>query len=142
MRSRSTRTLPVDPARVWKVVGDPRQMPNWWPGVDRVEGVTRDRFTQVFTTKRGRPVRVDQRLLRSEPQRARAWEQEIEATPFERVLNASVTEVRLEPATAGTRVTIEQRQQLRGYSRTGALLLRRATAKRLREALVRLEQIC
>jgi hypothetical protein len=110
--------------------------------VERVEDVAGDRFTQVFTTKRGRVVRVDLRLLRSEPPRARAWEQEIEATPFERVLRACTTEVRLEPATDGTRVTIEQRQQLRGYSRTGALLLRRATTKRLSEALVRLERIC
>ena len=42
-------------------------MPRWWPGVERMEGVEADRFTQVFKTKRGRPVRADFRVLRSEP---------------------------------------------------------------------------
>ena len=32
-------------------------MPRWWPGVVRMEGVQEDRFTQVFVTKKGRPVR-------------------------------------------------------------------------------------
>ena len=48
----------------------------------------------------------------------------------------------LEPAHGGaTQVTIAQPQRLRGYSRTGALMLRRATDKRLDEALDGLERI-
>jgi len=117
-------------------------MPRWWPGVTRMEDVQDDRFTQVFVTKKGRPVRVDFHLVSSEPPWRRTWEQEILGTPFERVLHASVTEVVLEPAADGTRITIAQRQKLRGYSRTGGLLLRRATAKRLDEALEGLAQIC
>src|SRR5438045_664446 len=50
----STRTLGAAPQAVWKVIEDPYQMPRWWPGVTRMEGVQGDRFTQVFTTKKGR----------------------------------------------------------------------------------------
>jgi hypothetical protein len=110
-------------------------MPRWWPGVVRVEGVEDDRFTQVFQTKRGRPVRMDFRLLANEPPWRRAWAQEIEGTPFERVLGESIIEVALEPEGTGTRVTIAQRQKLRGYSKTGGFLLRRATHDKLQEAL-------
>jgi hypothetical protein len=110
-------------------------MPRWWPGVVRVEGVEDDRFTQVFQTKRGRPVRMDFRLLANEPPWRRAWAQEIEGTPFERVLGESIIEVALEPEGTGTRVTIAQRQKLRGYSKTGGFLLRRATNGKLQEAL-------
>ena len=62
----------------------------------------------------------------------RAWEQEIPGTPFERVLEESVIEVVLEPEGVGTRVTIAQRQKLKGYSRTGGFLLRRATGREAR----------
>ena len=137
-----TRTLPASPEQLWELIADPHHMPRWWPGVERMEGVEPDRFTQVFKTKRGRPVRADFRVVTSEPPTTRAWEQEVEGTPFERVLSASVIEVRLDPVPAGTEVTISQRQKLRGYSRTGGFLLRRATASRLDEALDGLAQIC
>jgi len=130
------------PQRVWQVIEDPNHMPRWWPGVARIEAVTDDRFTEVRVTKRGRPVRLDFRLVESDPPVVRAWEQELQGTPFERVLNEAITEIRLQSRPPGTHVTIEQRQRLRGYSRTGGLLLRRATGKRLAEALERLEQIC
>lgn len=107
-----------------------------------MEAVSDDRFTQVFMTKKGRMVRADQLLLEVEPPgpagdppgRMR-WMQEIEGTPFERVLDESVTEVLLEPAEGGTLVTISQTQKLRGYSRTGGFLLRRATRRKLDRAL-------
>jgi uncharacterized protein YndB with AHSA1/START domain len=137
-----TRVLPAAPQRVWEVIVDPHHMPRWWPGVTRMEGVQDDRWTQVFTTKKGRPVRVDFHLLESDPPWQRTWEQEIAGSPFERVLNESITEVRLEPADGGTRVTISQSQKLRGYSRTGGFMLRRATSKKLDEALDGLERIC
>src|SRR5207248_2256295 len=87
--------------------------------------------------KKGRPVRLDFQLLASEAPWRRSWQQEIEGTPFERVLNEAITEIVLEPEAAGTRVTIAQRQKLRGYSRTGGFLLRRATASRLDEVVLR-----
>lgn len=144
--ARRQRTIEVSPDAVWEVVGDPHHFPRWWPGVTRMEGVSDDGWTQVFITKKGRAVRVDFRLLSSEAPIGgtgmRSWEQEIAGTPFERVLNESITEVVLEPVDAGTRVTISQQQKLRGYSRTGGMMLNRATKKRLDEALDGLERVC
>jgi uncharacterized protein YndB with AHSA1/START domain len=139
--ARRSRTIQATPQQVWEVLEDPHHMPRWWPGVERMESVEEDHWTQVFKTKKGRPVRMDFRLLASEPPYQRAWEQEVVGSPFERVLIESVTEVALEEDGEGTRVTIAQRQKLKGYSRTGGLMLRRATAKKLDEALDGLERI-
>jgi uncharacterized protein YndB with AHSA1/START domain len=134
--TRRERTIDADPRRVWELVEDPHHMPRWWPGVERMEAVEDDRFTQVFYTKRGRTVRMDFRLLASEPPARRVWEQELVGTPFERVLAQAITEIQLEPTDDGrTRVTIALTQKLRGYSRTGGFMLRRATRRRLDEAL-------
>lgn len=122
-------------------------MPRWWPGVERMESVEGDRFTQVFKTKRRHTVRADFRLLTSEPPDAgtspgrRIWAQELAGTPFERVLREAVTEVVVDPVEDGTRVTIAQRHRLRGFSRTGALPMRRAIGRRLDEALDGLARI-
>jgi uncharacterized protein YndB with AHSA1/START domain len=137
-----SRMLPASQQQIWEVIADPHHLPRWWPGVARMEGVQDDRFTQVFTTKRGRPVRADFRVVGSDPPWMRAWAQEIPGTPFERVLNESIVEIHLAPGEAGTEVTITQRQKLRGYSRTGGFLLRRATAAKLDEALDGLARIC
>lgn len=137
-----TRTLSASQQELWEIVSDPHHMPRWWPGVDRMEGVDEGRFTQVLKTKRGRPVRADFHIVRSEPPWTRSWAQDVAGTPFERVLTASVVEVRLEPTPGGTEVTISQQQQLRGYSRTGGFLVRRATDSKLDEALDGLTRIC
>ena len=139
--ARKSRTIAASPERVWEVVGDPHHFPRWWPGVVRMEGVGPNGFTQVFTTKKGRAVRVDFRVLESETERRHCWQQEITGTPFERVLTESVTKLTLEPVPSGTLVTVEQQQKLKGYSRTGGLMLRRATNKRLDEALATLAQL-
>jgi uncharacterized protein YndB with AHSA1/START domain len=142
-----SRVLPAAPADVWQVIADPYQMPRWWPSVERMEGVEDDRFTQVFKSRRRRTVRADFRVIASEPVGGeytsghRTWSQEVAGTPFEPVLHESITEIAVEPAETGTKVTIAQRQRLRGYSKTGALAMRSATAKRLDEALDGLERI-
>jgi uncharacterized protein YndB with AHSA1/START domain len=136
-----SRRLTVSQQELWELISDPHHMPRWWPGVERVEGVGEGRFTQVFRTKRGRPVRADFHVLDSQPPWLCSWEQELPGTPFARVLAESVLEVHLEPAGEGTEVTIAQRQKLRGYSRTGGLLLRRATSAKLDEALDGLARI-
>ena len=132
---------------MWELIEDPNHMPRWWPGVVRMESVQDNRFTQVFVTKKGRPVRLDFHVLASQPPGAgsalpgrRCWEQEIPGTPFERVLEESVIEILLEAEGAGTKVTIAQRQKLKGYSRTGGFLLRRATGGKLDEALEGIER--
>jgi uncharacterized protein YndB with AHSA1/START domain len=135
------RTLAAACEDVWAVIEDPHHMPRWWPGVTRMESVEEDSFTQVFISKRGKPVRADFRVLASDPPRRRAWRQELSGTPFERVLEEAVTEILLEAAPEGTRVTIAQRQKLRGYSRTGGFLVRRAAVEKLDEALDGLERL-
>jgi uncharacterized protein YndB with AHSA1/START domain len=137
-----TRVLAAPQEEVWDVIADPHHMPRWWPGVTRMESVDSDRFTQVFKTKKGRPVRIDFRVLESDAPSQRTWEQEIVGTPFERVLNESVIEITLKPTDGGTEVTIRQQQRLRGYSRTGGFMLKRATRSKLDEALDGLERIC
>jgi uncharacterized protein YndB with AHSA1/START domain len=141
-RSRRSRVIGAAPLEVWRVVEDPHHLPRWWPGVQRMEGVSEDAFTQVHLTKRGRPVRIDFTVVASDPPWRRMWRQEVEGTPFQRVLSEAVVEVALEPVDQGTQVTIEHRQQLRGYSRTGGFLLRRATGAKLDEALDGLARAC
>jgi uncharacterized protein YndB with AHSA1/START domain len=136
------RTVAAAPRTVWAVIVDPRRLPEWWPGVNRMEGVEDDRWTEVHSTKKGRAVRIDFRLRHSEAPWVRSWEQEIPGTPFERVLNESIIEIQLDQVESGTRITIGQRQKLRGYSRTGGYLLRRATTAKLVEALDGLERLC
>jgi uncharacterized protein YndB with AHSA1/START domain len=138
--TRRSRTVSAAPQALWELIEDPHHMPRWWPGVTRMEAVEPDRWTQVFVTKKGKPVRVDFHLLASEPTHRRMWEQEVAGTPFERVLDESITEILIEPVGPGTQITIEQRQKLRGYSRTGGFMLRRAMATKLDEALDGLER--
>jgi uncharacterized protein YndB with AHSA1/START domain len=140
--ARRSRTLTADQQTIWALIADPDHMPRWWPGVARVEGVAEDRFTQVFKTKRGRPVRLDFQVIESEAPWSRAWAQEIAGTPFERVLNESVVAIDLKPVPGGTEVTLSHQQKLRGYSRTGTFMLSRATRRKLDEALDGLERIC
>jgi len=136
-----SRTFTASPAEIWDLIADPDHLPRWWPGVARVEGVEGDRFTQVLTTKRGRPVRADFRIIQSDRPYGLAWMQEVEGTPFQRVLSESIIAIGLSLGADGTTVAIEQRQKLRGYSRTGGFLLRRATGRKLDEALDGIERI-
>ena len=96
--------------------------------------------TKVFMTQRGRPVRADYELVESERGRRMRWRQEVEDSPFERVLDESVTEVRVAPAGPGTEVTLELRQNLRGMARLGPFLVRRGARRLLDEALEGLER--
>ncbi len=146
LRSRSatvhrSRTIAARRAGVWAVIDDPHQLPRWWPGVVRVEAVADDCWTQVYMTGRGRPVRFDYRRVLAEPPLRTLWEQQVEGTPLARVLAESLMEVMLEDEGGGTRVTIAQRQKLKGYSRTGGLLIRRGAAGQLEEALEGLDRL-
>jgi hypothetical protein len=147
--ARRSRTVAASPEAVWALVGDPQHLPRWWPDVKRVEDVHPDRWTEVYLTRKGRAVRADFNLLESEapgpagdPPGRRVWEQEVEGTPFERLLTESVTELVLEGAGDGTLVTLIKRQRLRGYSRAGGgFLLRRATREKLTQALEGIERV-
>jgi carbon monoxide dehydrogenase subunit G len=145
--TRRSRALAASPERVWAVAADPHHMSRWWPGVSRMEGVEEDRFTEVHMTRKGRGIRIDYRVLESEPPGdgsagLRRWEQDVIGTPFERVLNEAVTEMSVVGDGEGARVEIVLRQKLRGSSKFGGVMLRRATARRLEEALENLARIC
>jgi uncharacterized protein YndB with AHSA1/START domain len=139
--ARRSRTLAAPPERVWEVVGDPHHLPRWWPKVTRVEAVTDEHFTEVLSTQDGRSLRADFRVVDSRAPERRAWEQELEGTPFERVFAAASTEVKLLPDGDGTRVTVVVHQQVRGSARLGGFMVRRATGRVLDEALDALEAL-
>jgi carbon monoxide dehydrogenase subunit G len=139
--ARRSRTVAAPPERVCGTVGDPHHLPRWWPRVQRVEGVTDEHFTEVLGTDDGRSLRADFRVVDSRPLERRAWEQELEGTPFERVFAAASTEVKLMPDGEGTRVTLVVRQQVRGSARLGSFMVRRATGRVLDDALDALEAL-
>lgn len=143
---RRTRTVAATPQELWTVVGDPHHLPRWWPRVERVEGVDDDAFTEVLRSSRGSVVRADFRLLSREDGHRVVWAQEIDGTPFARVLSSAQTEIELTPdpneLQRATEVAIELRQSLRGVLvRLGTVLVRRAASSTLEEALDNLERI-
>ena len=136
-----SRTVAAAPERVWAVVGEPRALARWWPRVERVKAITADGWTTVLRSERGRAVRADWRLDGQEVARRRAWAQEIEGTPFAKVLAERRVEVVLDEAGEGTRVTLELRQRGRGMARFGRFMMRRAARRELNQALERLEHV-
>ncbi len=86
-------------------------------------------------------MRFDYRRVLAEPPWRTLWQQQVEGTPLARVLAESLIEVMLEDEGGGTRVTIAQRQKLKGYSRTGGLLIRRGAAGKLEDALEGLDRL-
>jgi uncharacterized protein YndB with AHSA1/START domain len=135
-RVRRSVTVDASPEQVWRTVCDPHHLPRWWPNVQRVEGVERERFTEVLATGKGRSVRADFRVLESRAPSVRRWAQEVAGSPFERLLRSAETEVRIDPDGAGAaRVTVTIRQRLRGFGALGALVVRRATRRQADEAL-------
>ncbi len=142
--ARRSRTIAASLDELWEVISDPHHLPRWWPRVNRVEDVEHDAFTEVMKTAKGKLVRADFRLRDSDPaSHSLAWEQQLEGTPFARVLRSASTYVRLEPAGEGsTSVTIELRQTLTGFfPRFGGLMVKRAAAATIDEALNGLERI-
>jgi carbon monoxide dehydrogenase subunit G len=129
-----SRTLAAAPEAVWRVLADPRSLARWWPRVERVKAVSDEGWTTVLRSERGRALRADWRLEADDGSR-RAWAQELEGTPFAKVLAHRRVEVRLAPAGEGTRVEIELRQRGRRMARFGSFMLRRAAKKELDGAL-------
>lgn len=139
------RRLDVSPPEVWNVVSDPYHLPRWWPRTQRVENVSGGgeprgrRWTQVLETRDGRAIRADYRCVSASNPKRYVFEQLLEGTPFEGFLQSAQTEIRLEPEGVGTQVTLESRQRLKGLSRLGGFMMRRATGRTLSEALGGLE---
>ena len=131
-----SRTLPAAPERLWTAVADPCKLPDWWPGVQRVEEASRDAWTAVLGSPKGRTLRADYTLLESDHPRRLSWRHEVDESPFERILSSSVTVLELEPGAEGqTTVSLTTRLELRGLSKLGGLQVGRATRKQLDGAL-------
>jgi uncharacterized protein YndB with AHSA1/START domain len=140
------RRIAAPTTALWDVVSDPYHLPRWWPRTQRVENVTgatpRDRsWTQVLETKDGRGIRADYRTVDAVAGERFAFEQTVEGTPFERFVRSARTEIKLEPQDSGeTKVTLALDQRLRGLSRLGSPMMRRALGRTLSEALAGLER--
>ena len=139
------RRIPAPVGQVWSIVSDPYHLPRWWPRTQRVENVSGGgqsrgaKWTQVFETKDGRGVRADYRCVSAARDERYVYEQLLEGTPFAKILRAATTEVRLSAMDGDTEVTLALNQRLRGLSRLGSPMMRRATGRILNEALSGLE---
>jgi uncharacterized protein YndB with AHSA1/START domain len=127
--------------RVWDLVCDPHHLPRWWPRTGRVEDVRkapggrRSRWTTVLETQRGSGVRADYRCTSAAVGERYVWEQEVEGTPFAKILRSAQLEIRLQPQGSRTEVTLTANERLRGLSRLGSPMMRRAVRQRLDQAL-------
>jgi uncharacterized protein YndB with AHSA1/START domain len=140
------RRIAAPAGALWGVIADPYHLPRWWPNTQRVESVTEgdpggSSWTQVLETKDGRGVRADYRCVESSEGERYVFEQEIEDTPFQRFVKSVQTDIELQPRDGDTEVTITLDRRLRGLSRLGAWMMRRATKRQLDEALTDLEAI-
>jgi uncharacterized protein YndB with AHSA1/START domain len=135
------RVIGAAPAKIWSLVSDPYNLPRWWPRTVRVENVElrdagrRSQWTKVLETSDRRGVRADYRCLSSAEHERYIWEQQLEGSPFGKILRSSVLEIGLEPEGGATEVRLTSNQKLRGLSRLGSPMMRRATARTLNEAL-------
>ena len=142
MEVRRQRTVAAEPAEVWRVVSDPARLSQWWPGVARVEEASPEAWTKVLTSSKGRSVRADYTRAEFDPPRRVAWSQELEESPFERILRESTTTVELEPeGEDATSVELTLRHRGRGFGRFGYVQLRRAGARQVEQALDNVEAL-
>jgi uncharacterized protein YndB with AHSA1/START domain len=141
-----TRTLEAPVGEVWKLVSDPYNLPRWWPrtarveNVDRKDGGRRTQWTKVLQTAEGRGVRADYRCVSSAERERYVWEQELAGTPFERHLKGLRVEIGLREREGGTEVSLTEEQALKGMSKFGSPLMKRARRDVLDEALDGIER--
>jgi uncharacterized protein YndB with AHSA1/START domain len=130
------RTIPAPRDDVWEVLSDPYHLPRWWPRVQRVEEVVGNAWTKVMISSRGRAVRSDYTRVETDAPRRMLWRHEVDESPFEGLLAESTIELELEPEGEDrTRVRLTADQSLRGKTRFGGMMVRRATKRNLDEAL-------
>ncbi|HET8640064.1 MAG TPA: SRPBCC family protein [Solirubrobacterales bacterium] len=140
------RRIAASPDQVWALVSDPYNLPRWWPRTIRVESVNRksagrrSEWTKVLETSEGRGVRADFRCTSSAEKERYVWEQQLAGTPFERHLRRSAVEVRLHAQKDETEVTLTSDQRMKGLSRLGSPMMRRAQGAILDDALAGIER--
>jgi len=140
------RTIAAPVEEVWNLVSDPYNLPRWWPRTGRVENVERksggkrSQWTKVLETTEGRGVRADYRCISSAERERYVWEQELDGTPFARHLRSSRVEIGLRRRDSETLVNLASVQTLKGMSRMGSPMMRRAQGAILDEALDGIER--
>jgi uncharacterized protein YndB with AHSA1/START domain len=139
---RRERVVSGAPDDVWRVVSDPARLPAWWPGVSRVEDASRQAWTTVLVSPKGKSVRADYSLVHAREPELLRWKQEVEESPFERLLSSASTEIALEPEpSGGTRVRLRLDQRPRGWARFSPFQLRAAARRQAEEALAGLAEL-
>ena len=140
------RTIGAPVEEVWDLISDPYNLPRWWPRTGRVENVERksggkrSQWTKVLETTEGRGVRADYRCISSAERERYVWEQELEGTPFARHLRSSRVEIGLRGRGGETEVDLASVQTLKGMSRIGSPMMRRAQGATLDDALDGIER--
>ena len=93
----------------------------------------------MLETRGGRGVRADYHGVAVTDGERYVFEQTVEGTPFERFVKRVRTEIQLQPQNGETDVTMSLDRRLRGLSRLGSPMMRRAIGRTLNEALAGLE---
>ena len=138
---RRETVVPQAPEEVWRLVSDPAQLPRWWPGVTRGEDATDQAWTTVLASPKGKSVRMDYSRVEATEPTLLVWRQEVEQSPFERILAEAITSVELSAADEGTRVAIELDQKPRGWARLAPLQFRAAGKRQVEGAVEGLERL-
>jgi uncharacterized protein YndB with AHSA1/START domain len=138
------RRIAAPASALWDVVTDPYHLPRWWPNTQRVENVSEGdpaerSWTQVLETRDGRGVRADYHCVDAVDGRRYVFEQTLEGTPFERFVTRARTEIELKAENGETEVRMSLDRRMRGLSRLGSPMMRRAIGRTLNEALAGLE---
>jgi hypothetical protein len=90
----------------------------------------------VLVSKTGKSVRADYSLVEAEEPERVMWRHEVAASPFERLLRESTTEIALAPDTdGGTKVRLTLEQRPRGWARFSPFQLRAAARRQADAAL-------
>jgi uncharacterized protein YndB with AHSA1/START domain len=133
--------VPAAPGEVWGLVSDPARLPQWWPGVTRVEEASTHAWTTVLSSPKGKSVRADYTRVEAEHERRLVWRQEVDQSPFERILASATTEIALAPEDSGTRVRVAIDQRPRGWARFAPLQFRAAGKRQVQGAVEGLDAI-
>jgi uncharacterized protein YndB with AHSA1/START domain len=138
---RQETVVTATPEEVWGLVSDPARLPQWWPGVTRVEEASADAWTTVLSSRKGKSLRIDYSRVEADPERRVVWRQEVEESPFERILASATTEIALAEDADGTRVTVSLDQRPRGWARFAPLQFRAAGRRQVQGAVEGLDAV-
>ena len=140
---RRKTVVPAAPDEVWRLISNPARLPQWWPGVTRVEEAMDGTWTKVLSSPRGKTVRADYTRVEQVEGEKLVWRQELAESPFERILTSAVTTLSLAPAAGDdeTRVEIALEQRPRGWARFAPLQFRAAGVRQVQGAIDGLDAI-